>query len=1003
MNLTYSRLASPHSPPSSMNKVSALTATPRLLMRGAMMLVLGLLLSLGIFAAGALASQDSPLSLIAPDSVAACGATGLDGVMEKWMGDNEYGEADALSGYSNTSVRVSITVCEGDSIWSLPYKYQGFGETSSAVEWDYMGNDASPTACEFSANSRTSYRGYLFTAQAVATSATACDEGPEVSKRLPTTYDQGLNGGIFKVVSCTNYATPFAGYVNQDKPTSSCDSSSPGAGIDLGEIFYDTVAPTAPTWSTSSNANTFRNGNTLFFRPLPNSFDITLSHTEEPTSTTSGGGSYSWAALGSTTGWTYTPGDVLSSTTSTKTFSTTSTAVSTTVSLDSNDRASNDGANLTITLTRDATPVVVDFSAPNENTKTNTTDTTPTFTWTETDGTGSGIATQVGTIQTAPITSPNVCSTTWTDTAETVDSPTTTYTSGTLAAGACYRLKLVTVDNVGVLATRLSGSYLLDTSNPAAPTVTDNTASLTTASRNGDTIYFNNNVAGSVILTATAVDDESGILNHTFQPPSGNVTVGGNPADYTYNWAIDQEAFDLPIYATNNIALTSDTTVIHFVPKLEQTITFAALADKAYGDAAFTVSATASSGLSVTFTANGDCSLDGTQVTITGAGSCTITAMQAGSDDFLAAADVERTFTISKGTPLITWPDPASINYGTVLSATQLNASTPVAGIFTYAPEAGTLLPAGTHTLSTSFVPTDTDNYNSANDEAEIEVIFVYPPLEIGARNWTFIDDITHFDTGVVVVSDPTAPSGDGKVALLNSGSGEETVASEHVAIVDGEEVRVWGYWRLSGHGANLQLCFDVGGCTTNELIGDLGGSTVYSIDWITFEVSSIVPTGASEAWLEWTVASDSYADGFSWNILADGDSGNTIVDVNPVISITAPAMIDFGVGVPGDALDHEDFIVNVVTNHETGYDLTVAGVNLDGNTETINISQMQIGLANGALAAFTSENTDLSLTSTTTRTDAAGDDHALDARLTLPFVNSGLYQGTLTFTATTH
>ena len=41
--------------------------------------------------------------------------------------------------------------------------------------------------------------------------------------------------------------------------------------------------------------------------------------------------------------------------------------------------------------------------------------------------------------------------------------------------------------------------------------------------------------------------------------------------------------------------------------KASQAITFGSVADKAYGDADFTVSATASSGLTVTFGATGDC------------------------------------------------------------------------------------------------------------------------------------------------------------------------------------------------------------------------------------------------------------------------------------------------------------------------------------------------------------------------------------------------------------
>jgi endonuclease G len=84
--------------------------------------------------------------------------------------------------------------------------------------------------------------------------------------------------------------------------------------------------------------------------------------------------------------------------------------------------------------------------------------------------------------------------------------------------------------------------------------------------------------------------------------------------------------------------------------KGDQTITFAAPADRIYGDPPFTVVATGgASGNPVTFAASGACSsggLNGATITILAPGSCTITASQAGSDIYNAAADVVRTFSV---------------------------------------------------------------------------------------------------------------------------------------------------------------------------------------------------------------------------------------------------------------------------------------------------------------------------------------------------------------------
>ena len=92
--------------------------------------------------------------------------------------------------------------------------------------------------------------------------------------------------------------------------------------------------------------------------------------------------------------------------------------------------------------------------------------------------------------------------------------------------------------------------------------------------------------------------------------------------------------------------------------KLDQTITLAPIADHVWEDADFDVSASASSGLPVTLSATGSCTIASATVHITGAGSCTVTASQAGdADTWNAAEDVSQTFTIARA--------PQSISVGT--------------------------------------------------------------------------------------------------------------------------------------------------------------------------------------------------------------------------------------------------------------------------------------------------------------------------------------------------
>jgi trimeric autotransporter adhesin len=74
---------------------------------------------------------------------------------------------------------------------------------------------------------------------------------------------------------------------------------------------------------------------------------------------------------------------------------------------------------------------------------------------------------------------------------------------------------------------------------------------------------------------------------------------------------------------------------------------------------------------------------------------------------------VNGTLTVTQATPAIAWATPASITYGTGLSATQLNATSNAAGTFAYTPALGTQLTAGTHTLSVTLAPTDTTDFTT--------------------------------------------------------------------------------------------------------------------------------------------------------------------------------------------------------------------------------------------------------------------------------------------------
>jgi len=77
----------------------------------------------------------------------------------------------------------------------------------------------------------------------------------------------------------------------------------------------------------------------------------------------------------------------------------------------------------------------------------------------------------------------------------------------------------------------------------------------------------------------------------------------------------------------------------------------------------------------------------------------------------------------------ISWASPAPITYGTALSSTQLDATANVPGSFVYNPPLGTVLPAGTYTLSTTFNPNNITDYTTANASVTLIVNQAVPAV----------------------------------------------------------------------------------------------------------------------------------------------------------------------------------------------------------------------------------------------------------------------------------
>jgi len=199
------------------------------------------------------------------------------------------------------------------------------------------------------------------------------------------------------------------------------------------------------------------------------------------------------------------------------------------------------------------------------------------------------------------------------------------------------------------------------------------------------------------------------------------------------------------ILTNNSLAVTGSEQVINMsgtAVAAATTTTLSSSANPSTFSASVTITATvaptAGTGLplgTVQFKVNGVST--GSPVTLNSSGqaSFTTTALATGTDtitaiysstsgDFTGSTSPNLNQVVNKASSssTITWPAPASISYGTALSATQLDATSSLPGTFVYSPSLGTVLGIGSHTLSVTFTPTDTTDYSTGNASVTLSV-----------------------------------------------------------------------------------------------------------------------------------------------------------------------------------------------------------------------------------------------------------------------------------------
>ncbi len=190
-----------------------------------------------------------------------------------------------------------------------------------------------------------------------------------------------------------------------------------------------------------------------------------------------------------------------------------------------------------------------------------------------------------------------------------------------------------------------AGSYAVVATIDAATHVATASGTLTIAQA-GQSVSFADPGAVRPGQSVTLAASSSANLPVTFSVVSGAATLNGSTL--TINGAGSIVVRATVADSTNYKASFAERTINS--SKLSQTITFPALYNKLAIDGPFEVSASASSGLPVTFTvvSGSPALISGNRVTLTGApGTVTIRAAQSGNDNYSPADDVLQSFEVA--------------------------------------------------------------------------------------------------------------------------------------------------------------------------------------------------------------------------------------------------------------------------------------------------------------------------------------------------------------------
>src|SRR5882724_7678673 len=384
--------------------------------------------------------------------------------------------------------------------------------------------------------------------------------------------------------------------------------------------------------------------------------------------------------------------------------------------------------------------------------------------------------------------------------------------------------------------------------------------------------------------------------------------------------------------------LTSATLLNGFTyGKLNQTITFAGAPATAVYNTTFSVTASASSGLTVTLGASGSCSISGSTVTMTsGTGICSLTADQPGDSNYNAAPQATQSTTAQKANQTITvsTPAPANAVYNTSFTVAA-TASSSLAVSYSSSGVCSNVLATFTMTSGTGICTVKFDqagdaNYNPATEITEsvtaqkanqtITVSTPAPPTAVYNTNFTVAATassslaVSYSSSGVCsnALATFTMTSGTGTctVKFDQAGDSNYNPATEITESVTAQKANQTITFTGAPANAVYNTTFGVTASASSGLVVTLGASGACSISGTTVTMTS--GTGIC------SLTADQPGDS-NYDAATQATQSTTAQKANQTITVSTPA--------PATAVNNTSFTVAATASSSLAVSYSSSGV----------------------------------------------------------------------------